>query len=87
MSYRFSAEIWVSDREAFIFRYRAPEPGKLWTFCVPRSTLENLNPNCSSLEAFEQCRADIYKAALDRIQEDNSEEQHTLSADDIRHSV
>ena len=65
----FSPEIWVSDREFFIFRFRDRRFGDLATFCVPEATLKELHPEHPFLrkQAFDALRSWIYEAAVRRI--------------------
>ena len=82
----FSSEIWVSDREAFIFRCTDQRFGDRSTFCVPRSTLQALKPRHRFMPAaaFEALRTLIYLAATERLRAAGAMVQHTLTAHEIR---
>ena len=82
----FSTEIWVADREAFIFRCLNQRFGDKSTFCVPRSTLQALKPRQRFMPAaaFDALRPVIYLAATERIRAASAIVQHTLTAHELR---
>ena len=84
----FGAETWVAGPEAFIFWCQDPRRGERWTFCVSRSTLEELAPTKSMKPsaAFEAFRAGIHSAASARMRVADPLVQQVLSAYDIRYA-
>jgi hypothetical protein len=83
-TYRISPEVWVGEREAYIFRCRGGALGTISTFCVHRYTLKELRPDCGLAEAFDCFRAPIYQAAVELMETDDPAEQHAVSAEAIR---
>ena len=82
----FSAEIWASDREAFIFRFRDYRFGELATFFVPEATLKELRPEdpFRPESAFDALRPLIYEAALEHIRTGSSMSQHVMTPHELR---
>ena len=84
----FSAETWVAGPEAFIFRCQDPRRGDRWTFCVSRTTLQELDPTqpFKPVAAFDALRARIHSAASARMRVADPLVQQVLSAYDIRYA-
>jgi hypothetical protein len=84
----FGPETWVAGPEAFIFWCQDPRRGERWTFCVSRSTLEELAPSKSMKPsaAFDAFRAGIHSAASARMRVADPLVQQVLSAYDIRYA-
>jgi len=82
----FSPEIWASDREAFIFRFRDRRFGDLVTFCVSEITLKELRPEHPFLrwKAFDALRSLIYEAAAMRIRTGSLTRQHVMTTQELR---
>ena len=82
----FSAEIWVKERAAFVFQLEKQRYGDKATFCVPQSTLQQLEPNLRAdpTAAFDALRPLIYWAALARMRETaGMMHQHVLTAHEL----
>ena len=82
----FSAEIWVKERAAFVFQLEKERYGDKATFCVPQSTLQQLEPNLRAdpTAAFDALRPLIYWAALARMNETaGMTQQHVLTAHEL----
>jgi hypothetical protein len=62
-------EMWVAGPQAFLFRCQDVRRGDRWTFCVSRSTLQELEPRVpfKPAEAFDALRARIHSAASARM--------------------
>jgi hypothetical protein len=78
-------EVWDAQREMFIFHCHPAAKLERWTFCVPRSTLEAIKPDCSLSTAamFNRLRARIYKAARHRMHAGCPREEQIISASEI----
>ena len=81
-----SPESWVQSREMFVFRVYPAANMERWTFCVSRSTLEELEPQSPSsvAEVFRRCRPEIHRAALRRTSRGAQDADQVLSAQEIR---
>jgi len=82
----FSAEMWVPDRDAFIFRIKDRRVGDLATFCVPGSTLHEYQPKdpFEPAAAFDALRPLIYRAALERIRTGSGAPQLVITPHELR---
>jgi hypothetical protein len=79
-----TAEIWVSQRDVFLFRFIVPSRGDRWTFIVHRDDLDELAGHPVEPEVgFHQFRLEIYAAAERRMANGNPMEQQRLAARDI----
>lgn len=84
----FESETWVAGPQAFLFRCQDARRGDRWTFCVSRSTLEELEPRVpfKPAVAFDALRARIHSAASARMKVADPTVQQVLSAYDIRYA-
>ena len=82
----FSPETWVPDREAFIFRFQDRSFGDKATFCVPGSTLKEMQHRhpFDPVAAFDTFRSVIYRVALERIRSGSAMVQHVITAHELR---
>jgi hypothetical protein len=79
-----TAEVWVPQREVFLFRFIVPSRGDRWTFSVHRDDIEELAGSPVEPEAgFHQFRLEIYAAAERRMIGGDPKEQQRLTAEDI----
>ena len=85
-SRQLSPEIWVSDREAFVFRLQDHRFSDRATFCVPQTTLKELRPAYpfDPAVAFDALRSVIYSAALERVRLGSAMAQHVITAHELR---
>lgn len=76
----------MPDRQAFFFQLQDRPFGERATFCVPRSTLEDMRPGSpfDPVEAFDALRSVIYSAALERVRLSGSVRQHVITAHELR---
>jgi hypothetical protein len=81
-----SREVWVADRQAFIFWLRPQQLGHQATFCVPEPTLKevHLRHPFDPAIAFEIWRSVIYKAALERIRVGAAFVHNAISSHELR---
>lgn len=84
---KMSPEMWIDDREAFLFR--CIEPSSRWTFLVTRQTLEALDEEGTQTlrGVFDSRRARIYAAARLRMSSCDPKQQQNLSAPEIDRAV
>ena len=87
MAAKMSPEMWIDDREAFLFR--CIEPSGRWTFLVTRQTLEALDEDGTQTlrGVFDSRRARIYAAAHRRMSSCDPRQQQNLSAPEIDRAV
>jgi hypothetical protein len=79
-----TAEVWVPQRELFIFRFIVPSRGDRWTFLVHLQDLEELAGHPLEPEAgFHLFRLEIYEAAKRRMMDGDPKEQQRLNAEEI----
>ena len=85
MQERMTPEVWDAAREMYIFRCHPAAKLERWTFCVPRSTLEEIEPDRSLSMAtiFNRLRARIYRAAYHRMTAGCPREEQVISASEI----
>jgi hypothetical protein len=82
----FSPEIWVAEREVFVFRCLNQRFGDRSTFCLPQSALQALKPRQRFVPAaaFDEMRPLIYLAATERLLVAGAMVRHTLTAHELR---
>ncbi len=70
----------------FMFRVREAASGDHWTFCVPRQTLLELEPDAKvdQQAAFDRFRPRIYAAAQELMTSADPTAQHVLRAENVR---
>lgn len=80
---QIASEVWLVQGDAFIFRAR--EAGSRWTFRVPRSALEALDPagGKTPQQLFDSHRPRIYAAAAELVKTGDARRQHTLTEKEI----
>jgi hypothetical protein len=79
-----TAEVWVPQRELFMFRFIVPSRGDRWTFVVHLADLEELAGHQLEPETgFHLFRLEIYEAAKRRMLDADPTEQQRLNADEI----
>lgn len=83
---RLSPEIWVAEREAFIFQFQDRRFGDRASFCVPQATLKEMRPRYpfNPAAAFDALRSLIYSAALERVRLGSAMAQHVITAEELR---
>ena len=76
----------MPDRQAFFFQLQDRPFGERATFCVTRSTLEEMRPGnpFDPVEAFDALRSVIYSAALERVRLGGSVTQQVITAHELR---
>jgi hypothetical protein len=81
----FTPEVWLKERQAFIFRCETQRYGDKATFCVTQSALQDLEPlkRFEPAAAFDALRPVIYGAALERMRVASAMVQHVLTAHEL----
>jgi hypothetical protein len=79
--YHLIAEVWLAQRDEFIFRVRESDTGTKWTFRVPRTTLDILDPTgkMAAQAIFDLHRPAIYSEARRLLSSGDSWQQQTIS--------
>jgi hypothetical protein len=83
--HQFVREVWLVEKDEFIFRVRSNDTKTQWTFRVPQGTLATLHPErgMSPHEIFDLHRPQIYAAANHIIASRDSARQQVISPGDI----
>jgi hypothetical protein len=83
---RFFPELWSPHRDLVAFvccRDFAPDSPR-WSFSITREALDALYPGADPVDAFEQARRSIYRAADAHMNRNGAKKGHFISADEIR---